>query len=255
MFLVIMQCAKVEEKKKFSRCSGCAQTFYCSKECQVEDWKAGYHRETCRQDSGESPFFSQSSPSSVNCVYVSDGRFNNDIPFLHFLANKYVVPKYKALLNSVEYPVEDAIFCLELVPTDFYCTVGISSKDVAATQLRNRSREASNSYRIIDRRSQSPTKSGDPITYIQVIAYEGWGRMVVRYIPLDLKPEYYYHGDNSRLSKADFIDAVRWDIVDDFPDRHRWTCIGQDGKNTHIFDRIDDYIRVNFSKDSSETHS
>ena len=31
---------------KFKKCSGCEKVYYCSKECQRQDWKE--HKKTCR---------------------------------------------------------------------------------------------------------------------------------------------------------------------------------------------------------------
>ncbi|KAJ7649133.1 hypothetical protein DFH06DRAFT_558293 [Mycena polygramma] len=42
-----MECCKIFQKAEFKRCSGCEYQHYCSKECQVSDWRAG-HREACQ---------------------------------------------------------------------------------------------------------------------------------------------------------------------------------------------------------------
>ena len=36
------------KRVKMLKCSGCRQAFYCSKECQVRDWKEGGHKEVCK---------------------------------------------------------------------------------------------------------------------------------------------------------------------------------------------------------------
>lgn len=41
-------CMNVETSKPFPRCSKCL-TRYCSKECQVLDWKVGQHKEKCQR--------------------------------------------------------------------------------------------------------------------------------------------------------------------------------------------------------------
>ncbi|KAJ7111651.1 hypothetical protein C8R43DRAFT_154748 [Mycena crocata] len=41
-----VECGVIRERTEFQRCAGCSQFYYCSKECQVQDWNAG-HRETC----------------------------------------------------------------------------------------------------------------------------------------------------------------------------------------------------------------
>ena len=41
------QCFKQLEKKDVRRCSRCMIAKYCSRECQVEDWKSGPHKDFC----------------------------------------------------------------------------------------------------------------------------------------------------------------------------------------------------------------
>ncbi|KAJ7481953.1 hypothetical protein FB451DRAFT_1237638 [Mycena latifolia] len=43
-----MQCGKICKKAEFKRCSGCKSQHYCSRDCQVADWRAG-HRADCRE--------------------------------------------------------------------------------------------------------------------------------------------------------------------------------------------------------------
>ncbi|KAJ7649503.1 hypothetical protein DFH06DRAFT_1300148 [Mycena polygramma] len=47
MFLTSAQCAKIGEKRKFKRCSGCSLAYYCSQTCQTNDWRHGVHRQCC----------------------------------------------------------------------------------------------------------------------------------------------------------------------------------------------------------------
>ncbi len=176
------------------------------------------------------------------------GIFNNDIPFLYFLANKYVALRSKQLLEDTSVPLEVAIFCLYLAQMDNHGTVHISSTDLAFTLLRTISRATSTSHRIIDRRSQYPVKAGEPITFIQIYACEGWERMVVRYIPLDPKSDFL----DPENVKADIARIIMEYLNADFPDPQQWNCVGIDGENVHIFDRIDDYVRVNHSDDTSD---
>ncbi|KAJ7810157.1 hypothetical protein B0H14DRAFT_3480851 [Mycena olivaceomarginata] len=41
-----LECSQIREKSKFSRCSACLEFYYCSRECQSIDWKAG-HKQMC----------------------------------------------------------------------------------------------------------------------------------------------------------------------------------------------------------------
>ncbi|KAJ7455101.1 hypothetical protein FB451DRAFT_1516727 [Mycena latifolia] len=42
-----MECSRILKKTDVKRCAGCEYQHYCSKECQVKDWRAGHRRE-CR---------------------------------------------------------------------------------------------------------------------------------------------------------------------------------------------------------------
>jgi len=42
-----LQCTEIDVKSAFRRCSGCQSFYYCSKTCQIADWREGGHRETC----------------------------------------------------------------------------------------------------------------------------------------------------------------------------------------------------------------
>ncbi|KAJ6560581.1 hypothetical protein DFH09DRAFT_1161295 [Mycena vulgaris] len=42
-----VQCGKITEKVTLGRCSACQSFYYCSRECQKNDWRAGAHREAC----------------------------------------------------------------------------------------------------------------------------------------------------------------------------------------------------------------
>jgi len=43
-----LQCQKVDVKNNFMKCSGCYNTLYCSRECQVAAWKEGEHKKVCK---------------------------------------------------------------------------------------------------------------------------------------------------------------------------------------------------------------
>ncbi|KAJ6447831.1 hypothetical protein C8R47DRAFT_1163853 [Mycena vitilis] len=43
-----MECLQITEKSDFQSCSGCSLTYYCSKECQQQDWAVS-HRHWCRK--------------------------------------------------------------------------------------------------------------------------------------------------------------------------------------------------------------
>ncbi|KAJ7113653.1 hypothetical protein C8R44DRAFT_741235 [Mycena epipterygia] len=43
-----LKCDIIDEKPAFERCSGCKLVYYCSRECQIADWREGSHRKACR---------------------------------------------------------------------------------------------------------------------------------------------------------------------------------------------------------------
>ncbi|KAJ7463360.1 hypothetical protein FB451DRAFT_1370793 [Mycena latifolia] len=43
-----MECDEVRLKDDFQRCASCQDLYYCSKQCQISDWKAG-HRHVCKK--------------------------------------------------------------------------------------------------------------------------------------------------------------------------------------------------------------
>ncbi|KAJ6462494.1 hypothetical protein C8R45DRAFT_1080613, partial [Mycena sanguinolenta] len=43
-----LECGKILKKTEFKRCSGCEYQHYCSRECQIQDWRTG-HRDSCQQ--------------------------------------------------------------------------------------------------------------------------------------------------------------------------------------------------------------
>ncbi|KAF7364080.1 MYND-type domain-containing protein [Mycena sanguinolenta] len=42
-----LKCGRIMKRTNFKRCAGCEYQYYCSKECQIKDWRTG-HREACR---------------------------------------------------------------------------------------------------------------------------------------------------------------------------------------------------------------
>ncbi|KAJ7051562.1 hypothetical protein C8F01DRAFT_1376681 [Mycena amicta] len=43
-----LQCAKMDRRSSFQRCSGCTTFYYCSETCQRTDWFEGGHRSACQ---------------------------------------------------------------------------------------------------------------------------------------------------------------------------------------------------------------
>ncbi|KLO15993.1 hypothetical protein SCHPADRAFT_995485 [Schizopora paradoxa] len=45
-------CCKADAWNTFKKCAGCQAAFYCSKECQIEDWKKRNHKGECKDMAG-----------------------------------------------------------------------------------------------------------------------------------------------------------------------------------------------------------
>ncbi|KAJ7818409.1 hypothetical protein B0H14DRAFT_2839347 [Mycena olivaceomarginata] len=41
-------CGVIRAKDEFLRCSGCRAMYYCSRTCQIADWRVGGHRRACK---------------------------------------------------------------------------------------------------------------------------------------------------------------------------------------------------------------
>jgi MYND finger len=40
---------ETRHSKRLHRCTGCSVAYYCSRECQKQDWKSGGHKQTCTE--------------------------------------------------------------------------------------------------------------------------------------------------------------------------------------------------------------
>ncbi|KAJ7761753.1 hypothetical protein B0H16DRAFT_1455955 [Mycena metata] len=58
-----LDCGRIERRGQFARCSDCNAAYYCSKECQKQDWKYGGHRESCSWY--RSSYLSQHTPLDI----------------------------------------------------------------------------------------------------------------------------------------------------------------------------------------------
>ncbi|KAJ6553546.1 hypothetical protein DFH09DRAFT_586315 [Mycena vulgaris] len=43
-----VECGVIRAKDEFLRCSGCRAMYYCSRTCQIADWRVGGHRRACK---------------------------------------------------------------------------------------------------------------------------------------------------------------------------------------------------------------
>jgi hypothetical protein len=98
------QCPVVETTQSFRLCSACQEAYYCSKECQQQDWKSGRHRVECkklRQDRASKTI------SAVVCnknKYCStDGIASpispRDCVFLIHIANQIMKQNYDKIIQ------------------------------------------------------------------------------------------------------------------------------------------------------------
>ncbi|KAJ7120728.1 hypothetical protein C8R43DRAFT_1034063 [Mycena crocata] len=46
-----LQCSRIRDSRRYARCAGCRGAYYCSRDCQTADWRAG-HKQLCTQQAG-----------------------------------------------------------------------------------------------------------------------------------------------------------------------------------------------------------
>ncbi len=105
-------------------------------------------------------------------------------------------------------------------------------RSTPSTELHNRRKQASESYRIIDRPTLLPTKN-KPGTYIEMIAYEGRNHIVVRYIPLDLSNK-FEHFEAGKDSDSTVLLNIMDHAMDELPDTKTWSAC-RSGRQGHSF--------------------
>ncbi|KAJ7439053.1 hypothetical protein B0H11DRAFT_1934828 [Mycena galericulata] len=97
-----LQCGRIGDRPEFKRCGGCRCSYYCSNECQIQDWRHDNHRFNC---SPYRPFclneqtshtvreraflrtllhhdYSKSSDVNVHLLEVAFMNSNPNVPFL-----------------------------------------------------------------------------------------------------------------------------------------------------------------------------
>ncbi|KLO10802.1 hypothetical protein SCHPADRAFT_942587 [Schizopora paradoxa] len=114
-------CANLITERSFLQCDGCMRVTYCSVEGQEMDLKEGRHSESCRNDDDDK------------------SAIERDVPFLHFVANKYVRTVYKYLFgqNSLS-SAERTIFVFDATETREHFTVTVKSRYFAERELHSR---------------------------------------------------------------------------------------------------------------------
>ncbi|KLO16510.1 hypothetical protein SCHPADRAFT_995084 [Schizopora paradoxa] len=80
------QCGKREVRNSFQKCAGCGNVLYCSKDCQVEHWKSGGHRATCKETPDDVRGWDRRDRKFSECVALFD--FYRHSTSLHRLAIK-----------------------------------------------------------------------------------------------------------------------------------------------------------------------
>ncbi|KAJ7134109.1 hypothetical protein C8R46DRAFT_1201641 [Mycena filopes] len=95
-----LECSIILEKGDFQRCSGCQTFYYCSRVCQVADWKEGGHRETCS-------LYRKLGLTEHSCYLPRERSFMRAV-----LHQEYVKQRHQIC--------RDAVLCLQVSPDAGY---------------------------------------------------------------------------------------------------------------------------------------
>ncbi|KAJ7182405.1 hypothetical protein C8R43DRAFT_1144388 [Mycena crocata] len=93
-----LECSTIAEKTVFKRCSGCQKFYYCSQECQIQDWRVGGHRDNCS--------VSDAILSEPHRLSVRERGFLRALVHQDYLANKSHIWGQQALALG-RHPSED----------------------------------------------------------------------------------------------------------------------------------------------------
>ncbi|KDQ56685.1 hypothetical protein JAAARDRAFT_207777 [Jaapia argillacea MUCL 33604] len=101
------KCRKQDGKRVFKRCKLCLQAHYCSKECQIEDWKNGDHRTRCEaaqelRRKGLLDPISRREMDYISTVTTSDLRMNA-FRIRHLMATLYSGDPLSSLVAHLDY--------------------------------------------------------------------------------------------------------------------------------------------------------
>ncbi|KAJ7261168.1 hypothetical protein C8J57DRAFT_1337253 [Mycena rebaudengoi] len=95
-----LNCAKRMKPADQRRCSGCGTSYYCSKECQIIDWKIGGHRKVCKR-------FGELVLSDPEMVNTRDRSFIWALAHLDWMTNKpnLYIQRISAMNNHRDYAI------------------------------------------------------------------------------------------------------------------------------------------------------
>ncbi|KAJ7633456.1 hypothetical protein DFH06DRAFT_1479685 [Mycena polygramma] len=99
-----IECGSIDARPNFQRCSGCKSTYYCSKQCQISDWRHGGHRRIC-------------APGLLLPLTEYQGLSRRDRVFIRTILHH----DYEALKANTIYPAQ-AIF-MNRFPRDGFMTL------------------------------------------------------------------------------------------------------------------------------------
>ncbi|KLO04974.1 hypothetical protein SCHPADRAFT_740621 [Schizopora paradoxa] len=213
-------CSKSIDAEESVRCDSCRQAVYCSTQCQSEDRNQGGHVETCSLG--------------------SDGRYNKDTSFLQFLAHKHIQHDYDDFISGIKFPIEKAMLRVDLRVMDCHAKISVGKTAAFDAELQKSIKPSSGTHHIVDRRIKKSENGGRPPVYIQVITHEGQ-TVLVRYLPVDLSPEYFQYGVDPARPRRNVTDNVFSSM--NFPDGDRWTYV-RSGKRVHMFDEMDRCVKA-----------
>ncbi|KAJ6479103.1 hypothetical protein C8R45DRAFT_359051 [Mycena sanguinolenta] len=112
-----LECTKICAKRELKRCGGCLTTCYCSRACQVRDWRRGEHRRACGDLSSRRKRFYSSYSSR-------DRSFLRALFWYEYTTRQNDVSQ-RRLLFAQKYP--DEIHCMLLDFTVPSCNILVGS--------------------------------------------------------------------------------------------------------------------------------
>jgi hypothetical protein len=92
-------CNKIEAPggAKLMKCQRCKQSYYCSKDCQVADWKI--HKKTCKEQSSKIESRSASKTSSSTMIAFVKSNYFDIVKEVYKKTQEYNVPKKELFLD------------------------------------------------------------------------------------------------------------------------------------------------------------
>ena len=154
-------CQVSDQPLKF--CSGCNAIYYCSRQCQLSDWKV--HKEECTEMMFAKLFETLEFEPFETCQKNKKGELEDDIlqkgyNLISFLKTFYI-EQYNPYLNRLSpflLPADDKIISCSVRPNDFFGLIIYNKKEPWQSQERLRDTVLSSS--LLLRKAKDSNKEG-----------------------------------------------------------------------------------------------